>query len=91
MKFYQKGAVFYVIENMKVTRYTYLCPHPNPQYHVLLNMNQEPIRVHKERMDKIASYDFTSWDEAKAHLADWMEECANDLRAELKTAGYEHR
>lgn len=82
LKDLKQGDEIYDIDFRKAIRYKYLCVHPTGQgnYHILIDIFQEPIRIHGEKLQMILNQDFKSWQEAELALADRLEKNAKDLR-----------
>ena len=80
----KQGDKFYDIEFIQVKQYKYLCVHPtNKNYHILIDVNDEPIRIYGEKLQKILNKNLHSYQDAKNTLADELEEYAKRLRNEV--------
>lgn len=80
----KKGDSIYDIDYLTIKTYKYVCIHPSGggNYHILTKSGEDPIRMHKERLQSILDQDFKTWQETKLALADRFEESARNLRQE---------
>jgi hypothetical protein len=79
-----KDYKFYDIRYNQVIWYTYLCVHPKAKnYHILIDMNEDPIRKYSQDLQLILDKGLRTYDEAKLYLADELERKAKFLRKEL--------
>lgn len=77
----KQGKKIYDINNTRVVWYTYLCVHPSSSYyHILIDSNEDPLRIWDEDLLKILHKDLTSYDKARLALADVLEKKVKDLR-----------
>ena len=81
----KQGDKIYDIDFRQVKWYTYFSVHPNnPNYHILINAGQEPIRIYGPKLQMILDQDFNSYDNALLTLADRMEEDAARIKNKIK-------
>ena len=74
----------YDINNTRVVWYNYLCVHPyNQNYHILIDSNQDPLRMWDEDLLRILHKDLTTYDMARLALADHLEKRVKDLRERI--------
>lgn len=67
-----------------ITWYTYVCPHPNnPKYHILLNDDQQPIRMYHIELETLIYQGFSDYDTTLEVLATRLEEYAAEIRLNL--------
>jgi hypothetical protein len=79
----QQGQTLYTIENWRVVRYKYLCVLPgNVNYHILINLNEEPVRMYKNALEAIIRLNLKSWDEAHTFLISQLESYITKLKEE---------
>jgi len=80
----KQGDKIYDINFRQVKWYKYLCVHPTGQgkYHILIEANEEPIRISGEKLQTILNQDFKTYQDAKLELANRLEESAKRLRQE---------
>jgi hypothetical protein len=77
----QKGYKMYDVNSTQVIWYTYLCVHPaSDMYHILIDMNEEPIRIWKHMLQDILDNNLTSYEKARLYLADKLEQRVIFLR-----------
>jgi DNA-directed RNA polymerase subunit L len=76
-----KDYKIYDISNTQVKWYRYLCVHPNAKnYHILIDMNEDPIRMYSQNLQLVLDKGLRTYDEAKLALADELERKAGFLR-----------
>lgn len=80
----KQGDKIYDIDYRQVKRYAYLCVHPKGHgtYHILIDGNEDPIRIYGERLQDILNKGFKTYQEAKMGLASDLEDKAKRLRLE---------
>lgn len=66
----KQGDRFYDVDNYRVKWYTYLCVHPKGggNYHILIDQNEEPIRIYIDKLQDILNKNLSTYDEAKKFL-----------------------
>lgn len=85
----KQGDKLYDTQDRRVRFYTYLCVQPKGKgaYHILIDENEKPFRVHREELEKICNKNLTSYQEAKMALAAELEAIAKELREEPVSLG----
>jgi len=79
-----QGHKIYDIGVTQVKWYTYLCVHPKAKnYHILIDMMEDPIRIYSQDLQLILDKDLKSYDEAKLAVADKLEKKVEFLRKDL--------
>ena len=77
----KKGYRIYDVSSTQVIWYTYLCLHPaTDSYHILIDMNEEPVRMWRNVLQDILDKKLTSYEEARLYLADKLEQKVIFLR-----------
>ncbi len=77
----KQGDKFYDVSLTTVKWYRYLCVHPyGKNYHILIDMLENPIRMYYTELQAILDKNLNTYDDARLHLADNLEEKANRLR-----------
>lgn len=75
------GDKIYDVNVFNIKWYRYLCIHPNSSsYHILIDMNEEPIRIYNKDLQTILNKNLNSYDDAKLLLAETFERRAKSLR-----------
>lgn len=83
----KQGDKIYDVDFRQVRWYKYLCVHPTGQgkYHILIDSCEDPIRIYDEKLQSILDKNLNTYQEAKIHLAEMLEESAKRLRKEDKS------
>lgn len=78
----KQGDKLYSFSNHKVESYTYQCVHPTGRgkYHILIDSNQEPVRMYEDRLQAILDMDLKTNQSAWLALAEFMEKEAKAIR-----------
>lgn len=76
----------YDIDLIRIRHYRYLCVHPigGGNYHILIDENEERIRIYCEKLQDILNKDYKTRQEANLALADSLEKTIERLRKEDK-------
>jgi hypothetical protein len=75
------GDKFYDVNRTDVLIFTYLCVHPhNEKYHILIDLFEEPKRIWEGHLQNILDKKLNTYEKARLHLADTLEEKAKSLR-----------
>lgn len=84
----KQGDKIYQLGFDQVKWYTYLCVHPrNSHYHILINQNEDPVRIYEPQLQSILNQGLNSHDDASVALADKMEQSAKDIRMRISMKG----
>lgn len=72
----------YDVKYGRIVWYTYLCVHPMAEsYHILIDMNEDPMRIWEDNLQVILDKNLKSYEEAALYLAEKLEQRAASLRA----------
>jgi hypothetical protein len=76
-----RGDKFYRVLGMSIESFTYLCVHPNNNaYHILIDKNQEPLRMYNVQLQQVLNQGLQTYEQAKIRLAEILEEQAKFWR-----------
>lgn len=81
----KQGDEIYNISFREIKRYRYFCVHPNnSKYHILLNTNEEPIRMYHDNLESILSLNLDTHEKALRALVIFLEKDVEYIKKELK-------
>lgn len=69
----KKGDILHTISGNQIVTYLYFCPHPKTNYHILIDTNQEPLRLHNTALEIILERGLDNYEKAKEELIKVME------------------
>ena len=71
----KKGDKIYDVNSRyQIEWYKYLCVHPNnSNYHILIDKNEEPVRIYVDYLRVTLKNNLTTYDEAKLFLISKLE------------------